>query len=98
MKSNSILLLQTDRLVGSGTGENVKKNSLNDIDDIDDSSDDDDLDTTQKLEAYSKLKDSSADPDYVPTSEPSSEELSSDDIDTEEEKTESQRMLNSEFL
>lgn len=101
LKSNSLFLLQTDERIGIENGESVKKNSLNDIDDEndDDSSDttDDDMDTTQKLEAYSKLKDSSADPDYVPMSEPSSEELSSDEIDTEEEKTESQRKLNREF-
>lgn len=72
----------------------MKKNSLNEIDD---DSSDGDLSTNEMLEKYEKVKDSSADPDYVPSSgeELSSEEFSSE-VDTEEEKTESQKQLNGE--
>lgn len=49
--------------------------------------------TNQLLDEYSKFEDE-ADPDWVPgDSEPSSDEISSE-VDSEEEKTESQRMLN----
>jgi hypothetical protein len=67
------------------------------LNDIDDSSDDD-LNTNEMLEEYAKLKDTSADPDYVPHSgdESSGEETASvDEVDTEEEKTESRQKLNS---
>lgn len=75
----------------------MKKNSLNDIDG-DGTSGDEEMKTVEMLEQYSKIKDSpSVDPDYEPEEEPSSEEVSSDgDLDTEEEKTESQRKLNGE--
>lgn len=49
------------------------------------------------LDEYSKLNDTiSADPDYEPGEEVSSDEITSgsDEVDTEEEKTESQRKLN----
>jgi hypothetical protein len=69
---------------------------LNEIDD--DTTDDEDLSTKELLDKYENVKDSSVDPDYVPSS---SEELSSDEIlteaDTEEEKTESQKQLNGEW-
>ena len=48
------------------------------------------------LDKYATIKDSSADPDF----EPSSEDLSSENIseaDTEEEKTESRKELNGKF-
>lgn len=69
------------------------KNSLNEIDD---DSSDDDLNTTELLEKYSKVKDSSADPDYTPTSDEVLSENTSD-ADTEEEKTESRKELNGEL-
>lgn len=73
------------------------KNSLNEIDG-DSSGSDDEMTTEQLLDEYAKIEDSSADPDWVPgDSEPSSEEISSEgEIDTEEEKTESQKKLNGE--
>lgn len=69
---------------------------MNEIDG--DSSDDAEATTSEMLEQFAKLKDSpSVDPDYEPGEEPSSEDVSSDgDLDTEEEKTESQRKLNGE--
>lgn len=75
----------------------MKKNSLNEIDD--DDSSDDDLNTQEKLDEYAKQDDNVvSDPDYVPVSEPSSDEISiSSDVDTEEEKTESQKQLNGEL-
>lgn len=72
----------------------MKKNSLNEIDD---DSSDGDLNTKEMLDKYEKVKDSLDDPDYVPSSdeEVSSDEFSSE-VDTEEEKTESQKKLNGE--
>lgn len=71
----------------------MKKNCLNEIDG---DSSDEGLNTIEKLDKYANLKDSpSVDPDYVPVDESSSEDTSSDgELDTEEEKTESQRTLN----
>lgn len=77
----------------------MKKSSLNQIDDDDDDTSEGDMSTEKMLNEYAKMKDSSADADYEPQSEEaSSEEVSSEgDIDTEEEKTESQRKLNREL-
>lgn len=57
------------------------------------------MSTEKMLNEYATMKDSSADADYEPQSEEaSSEETSSEgDLDTEEEKTESQRKLNREL-
>lgn len=78
----------------------MKKNSLNEIDDdADDDSTDDDLTTIEKLDEYLKLKDdTSADPDYKQQETSSSTDGSSilTEIDSEEEKTESQKKLNGE--
>lgn len=86
------ICLQTDSRPRQRSRGNVKKNSLNQIDD--DSTDGDDdadkLTTQQMLEEYSALKDSSMDPDFVPSEEPSSEEISSE----REERTESQKKMN----
>lgn len=88
--------MQTDKNARLRKGDSMKKNSLNEIDDG--STDDEVLMNTQEmLDEYSKLNDSSADPDYKPEEEePMSEEISSDEVDTEEEKTESQKHLNGE--
>jgi len=65
------------------------------LNEIDGDSSDDGLDTNEMLEQYSKLKDSpSVDPDYEPEEEVSSEDITDGELDTEEEKTESQRKLN----
>ena len=85
-------LLQPDQSSRSTKGR--VKSSLNEIDDYnDDDSSDGDLNTKELLDKYASIKDSSADPDF----EPSSDELSSENIseaDTEEEKTESRKELN----
>lgn len=69
------------------------------LDEVDDNISDDDLTTNEMIDKYAKIKDSSADVDYTPSSEDelSTEEFSGE-AESEDERTESRKQLNGELI